>query len=793
MKILKFGGSSLKSASNIKKVVDHIRNEPPRGVVVSAVGGTTDLILEIIASAKNGNDVSKNLESLFQQFLDIARELELEKSSYLSFIEPIHLEAQNNLVEIKENIRFFSKSKDSILSIGERLTAFIVTQACLKQNINVSFLDAREVIVTDDNFGNAYVYYKESYSKIRKFCQDLNKTWIITGFIGSTKNNETTTIGRSGSDYTASIFGAALNVSKIEIWTDVNGILTADPQIVPDARTIPKLNYEEAMELAHAGAKVIFPPTIIPALYKSIPIHIKNTFNPDSRGTLITKDRIPIENFAVGISSIYNVSVIRLQGAGLVGRHGILGKVFSSLSNKKINILLVSQAFSEHSICFAIQPDDEINAKNILMDEFSFELKDRHIDDIKIENNLSLVAVIGEGMRNKPSIAGTLFKILGEKGINIISIAQGSSERNISFIINNADVESAISCLHGHIFSDKTKKNLFIAGVGLIGSSLVELVENNGSVNICGLINSKKMIINSNGINCKNWKTDLDKSIDADFDSFIDKALEVPNSIFVDVTASKQISLKTSQILARGIHVVTANKIANSIHQEYYDDIRNSSSIGGSQFRYETNVGAGLPVIETLKTLLQTGDKILKIEGVLSGTLSYLFSEYNGSMPFSRLVKIAMESGFTEPDPRNDLNGLDVARKILILIRELGEKIDIQDVSIKSLIHENSDPNISVNDFLNELKNYDDDFLKLYNDALNNGQVLRYLAEWDGERASVGLKAVNKESQFYYQVGRENFISFKTERYNKTPLVIKGHGAGAEVTAAGVLGDILKC
>ena len=302
MKILKFGGSSLKSASNIKKVVDHIRNEPPRGVVVSAVGGTTDLILEIIASAKNGNDVSKNLESLFQQFLDIARELELEKSSYLSFIEPIHLEAQNNLVEIKENIRFFSKSKDSILSIGERLTAFIVTQACLKQNINVSFLDAREVIVTDNNFGNAYVYYKESYSKIRKSCKDLNKTWIITGFIGSTKNNETTTIGRSGSDYTASIFGAALNVIKIEIWTDVNGILTADPQIVPDARTIPKLNYEEAMELAHAGAKVIFPPTIIPALYKSIPIHIKNTFNPDNQGTLITKDRIPIENFAVGIS-----------------------------------------------------------------------------------------------------------------------------------------------------------------------------------------------------------------------------------------------------------------------------------------------------------------------------------------------------------------------------------------------------------------------------------------------------------------------------------------------------------
>ena len=341
--------------------------------------------------------------------------------------------------------------------------------------------------------------------------------------------------------------------------------------------------------------------------------------------------------------------------------------------------------------------------------------------------------------------------------------------------------------------SGKKKNNLFIAGVGLIGSSLIEMVGNIGSINICGLINSKKMIIDSKDIDYKNWETDLDKSLDADFNSFIDIASETPNSIFVDLTASKKISMKTSEILARGISVVTANKITNSMNQEYYDEIRNSILIGGSQFRYETNVGAGLPIIHTLKTLLSTGDKILKIEGVLSGTLSYLFSEYNGSMPFSKLVKIAKESGFTEPDPRNDLNGLDVARKILILVRETGEKINIQDVSIKSLIHEDSNLNISVNDFLNDLEYYDDKFLRLYNDALNNDQVLRYIAEWNGKTALVGLKSVSQESQFYYQTGRENFISLTTRRYNKTPLVIKGHGAGAEVTAAGVLGDILEC
>ena len=340
---------------------------------------------------------------------------------------------------------------------------------------------------------------------------------------------------------------------------------------------------------------------------------------------------------------------------------------------------------------------------------------------------------------------------------------------------------------------EKSKKNLFIAGVGLIGSSLIQLIEKNDSFKICGLMNSKKMMIDLKGIDCKNWKTKLNNSLDADFDFFVNQFSKISKSIFVDVTASKQISMKTSEILAKGTSVVTASKIANSSNQKYYDDIRLSETIGNVQFKYETNVGAGLPIIETLKTLLNTNDKILKIEGVLSGTLSYLFSEYDGSIPFSKLIKIAMESGFTEPNPRNDLNGSDVARKILILARETGVKIDIQDVLIDSLIDENIDSKISASEFLNELKKYDNDFLKVYNMAKNNGKVLRYIAEWDGKKAKVGLKAVSKESQFYYQNGRENFVSITTKRYNKSPLVIKGHGAGAEVTAAGILGDILKC
>ena len=340
---------------------------------------------------------------------------------------------------------------------------------------------------------------------------------------------------------------------------------------------------------------------------------------------------------------------------------------------------------------------------------------------------------------------------------------------------------------------EKLKKNLFIAGTGFIGSSLIELIKKDDSLKICGLMNSKKMLIDLMGIDCKNWRTKLENGINADFEFFINEFSRLSKSIFVDVTASEQISMITSKILARGTSVVTASKIANSANQKYYDEIRVSELIGNAQFKYETNVGAGLPIIETLKTLLNTGDKILKIEGVLSGTLSYLLSKYDGSIPFSKLIKIAMKSGYTEPDPRNDLSGLDVARKILILIRETGEKIDIQDVCIDSLINNDIDTEISVNEFLNELEKYDNDFLKIYNKAKNNDQVLRYIAEWDGEKAKVGLKAVTEENQFYYQNGRENFISITTKRYNKSPLVIKGHGAGADVTAAGVLGDILKC
>jgi len=793
MKILKFGGSSVTTPERIEQVVQLISSEHPCGAVVSAFGGITDQLIQLIACAERGTDYNNELQLLFDRHRQTIHDLHLKKELLFSTVQKIEDELGDTLSTIANQKKCTPQLKDAALSVGERLSANIITEACIAKGINASYLDARKVILTDDHFGSAFVHYQKSYNNIRNEWIDESKTRIITGFIGATESGETTTFGRSGSDYTASIFGAALDVEEIEIWTDVNGILSADPNVVFDAKTISHITYEEAMELAHAGAKVIFPPTMIPALYKSIPIRIKNTFEPDNPGTAITQDRLRDDHFAVGISSLYNVSLIRFQGAGMVGRFGVIGRVFDALAKKKINIILVSQVFSEHSICFAIQPTEVDLAESLLKEEFLFELENHFIDSIKIENDLSLIAVVGEGMRHTPGIAGKLFSVLGEQNVNVIAIAQGSSERNISFIIKNDEVKSAIRSLHQYIFSDNAIINVFIAGVGLVGSDLIRLIQHNNSINICGIMNSRKMILNPSGLDSQHYVEELENGDTADLESFISYASQSRNALFVDVTSSPAIAEKTANILKKGISVVSASKLANAMNQDYYDSIRENSKAAGALFKYETNVGAGLPIIETLQTLLKTGDTVEKIEGIISGTLSYLFSQFDGSIPFSELVKRAQENGYTEPDPRDDLNGVDVGRKILILARETGAQLELEDVSIQSLIPENMDPTISIDEFLEQLSKYDDQLLNMYTSAARENKVLRYIATWDGQNAIVELKAVGSKNPFYHQNGRENFIVFTTKRYKDTPMIIKGHGAGAEVTAAGVLGDILKC
>ncbi|MFQ6678104.1 MAG: bifunctional aspartate kinase/homoserine dehydrogenase I [Fidelibacterota bacterium] len=795
MKILKFGGTSLKTPERVKHAVQLISTEHPCAVVVSAFGGVTDQLIRMAGEAAAGGDCESDIRSLIDRHDEVVFDLISHRHSdeIMNSIQKIESELVNDLSKIRQAGRVTAKKKDAVLSVGERLSATLIAAICSHHDLEAEFLDARTVILTDDHFGNAFVHYQASYNQIRRYWKNNYTTRIITGFIGATENGETTTFGRSGSDYTAAIFGAALNVDEIVIWTDVDGILTADPSVVSNPKPIPNITYEEAMELAHAGAKVIFPPTMIPALYKSIPIRIKNTFSPDNPGTLITRSRTLDNQSAVGISSIYDIALVRFQGAGIVGRYGIIGRAFDRLAAEKINIILVSQVFSEHSICFAIQPDKVALATEKLHEEFSFELENRFIDAIKIEKKLSLIAVVGEGMRHTPGIAGKLFGILGREKVNIIAITQGSSERNISFIVNEHDVKPAIRSLHGSLFVGSNKLNIFLAGPGLVGSELINLISKNEQLNLCGISNSQRMIIHPEGLDMDSWREELPKGDGADINGLMRVAKASFPSVFVDVTSSREIAEKVPEFIKNGISVVTANKLANAMNQEFYDQIRMTCNDAGVRFLYEANVGAGLPIIDTLQSLLATGDTVIKIQGVMSGTLSYLFHEFDGTVPFSQLVKKARNLGFTEPDPREDLTGMDVARKILILARETGAKLELSDVSVESFIPDPLLFNIPIEDFLKKFSAYDSRFLTKFNHAKTKGKVLRYIATWDGETASVSLQSVGKENPFYTQNGRENFIVFQTKRYNDVPMVIKGHGAGAEVTAAAVLGDILKC
>lgn len=809
MKILKFGGSSVATPQRIQAVIEILKPylQQEVAVVFSAFGGVTDQLIDLSRLALEGDaDYKSKLTEIEKRHLDAVRELigVRRQSGILAQVKMKINELEDVLHGVFLVKERTPRTMDYIMSFGERLSAFIICEAMKDRNIPAEYLDARTVIRTDSNFGHAKVDFETTNRLIIDHFRHHQDIQIITGFIGTAESGETTTLGRSGSDYTAAILAAALNASALEIWTDVNGMMTADPRLVKKAFTVPQMSYEEAMELSHFGAKVIFPATMQPAMINNIPIWIKNTFNPDFQGTVIHSESIN-GKLIKGISSLNGVSLINVQGSGLLGVVGVSMRLFATLAREKINVILISQASSEHSICIAIDSSQSKQAKSAIEREFHNEIRNEEIDEVQVENELSIVAVVGDGMKHSPGTSGRMFGALGKNGINVAAIAQGSSERNISAVVRHADVAKALNALHEAFFlSDHKVLNIFLVGTGLIGNSLLKMIdeqfaklakENLLEINVAGVANSRKMLFHEEGLSLKTCVQEMkDKGGTMSMDLFVRRmtAMNLPNTIFVDCTSSEDVTEFYREIFSANISIVTPNKKANSGPLEKYRQLRATAFSRGAKFLFETNVGAGLPVINTLNDLLLSGDKVISIEGVLSGTLNYIFSTYTEGQKFSDVVREAKAKGYTEPDPRDDLSGSDVARKILILSREAGLPLEFSDISIQNLVPEDCLGNITVEEFFKRLERHDTEYESLLKEARSKGEKLRYKAVLNNGKVKVELGSVDENHPFYSLSGSDNIILLTTERYHDRPMVIRGPGAGAAVTAAGVFADIIR-
>ena len=813
MKVLKFGGSSVAKPERIRGIVEILKDYYAAGdhftVVFSAFGGVTDSLIEMSTLAAAGDD---RYGEAFQTFADrhqaaIAELLPegAHRTETATEMRKSHEVLKNLLYGIFLVREASTRSMDYVLSFGERSSSYIIAQTLQQAGIPAEFLDARRIIKTDKNFGAAKVNFARTYDRIRDHYAEHPKVQVVTGFIASAKGGLTTTLGRGGSDYTASLIAAGLNADAIEIWTDVSGVLTADPRRVKKAFTIPKMTYAEAMEMSHFGAKVIYPPTLMPAMKARIPLYIKNTFNPSFVGTKVSEEGNPDGVAVRGISSINNVALLTISGSGLFGVPGTSARLFGALAADGINIILITQGSSEHAISFAVKPESADAAREAVERSFEYEIQRGVVNPIKVERELSVVAIIGENMRYQPGISGRLFQALGHNGINAVAIAQGSSELNVSVVIPREDETKALNALHESFFlSDHKTLHLFIVGVGLIGGTLLNQIKEQNEylrtklgmeVKIVGMANSRKMVFAEDGLDLDGWQDQLMASdTAADLAVFVGRMrdLNLSNSIFVDNTANDKIASYYESILDESISISTPNKVATSSSYLQYQRLKTIAAKRGVQFHYETNVGAGLPVISTLRDLLDSGDRIRKIEGVLSGSLSFIFNNFDGSRPYHEVVLEAKEKGFTEPDPRVDLSGKDVGRKILILARETGIPLETEDIKLVGFLPEGAMEAASVPDFFTVLEQNADYFAKLQSDAAADGKALRMIATLEGDQASVGIQAVGPDNPFYGLSGSDNMIVFTTDRYRERPLVVRGPGAGAEVTAAGVFAEIIK-
>ena len=804
MKVLKFGGTSVGTPENIRIVKAIIeKHDTGYAVVVSAFSGVTDQIISTANLAAAHDPAFKDAVTALKErhFETINALLDGETKAFaLKEVDSMLGEFEDILQGVYLLQDLSKKTMDYLLSFGERLSATIISSFIP----DAAYIDSRTLIVTNSAFGNADVNFKQTNQRIAEKLSNLRSVVILPGFIASDEDGRTTTLGRGGSDYTAAIIAAALSTDVLEIWTDVDGFMTADPRMVPKAYPVDCMSYEEAMELSHFGAKVIYTPTLAPVYKTSIPIRVKNTFNPDNPGTLVSEKSLCVESHLIkGISSINDVDLITVKGAGMVGKTGTSMRVFTALARKNVNVILITQASSEMTISFAVTPEDSKKAVEGLKEEFVMEIDHRHEMEIEVLSDLSIIAIVGEEMRHTPGISANLFQSLGRNGISVIATAQGSSELNISVVINRKALKKALNVIHeGFFLSDYKELHLYLAGVGTVGKKLLSQIEAQQKkltdslklkINLVGIIRSKKMRIDENGIDPANYHEALEQGEKADLDHFIaqirDKNLR--NSVFIDCTASEDVAGKYNDLFNAYVSVVTANKIACSSSYKRYAALKKTALAKNVRFSFETNVAAGLPVISTINDLIKSGDRILRLEAVVSGTLNFIFNTISSEIPLSKAIRMAMEQGYSEPDPRLDLSGTDVLRKLLILSRESGYPLEEKDIHISPFLPDALFEG-SLDDFWVKITSLDEEFEQRRKKLESEGKKLRYIAAVNEGKGSMGLAEVDESSPLFPLEASNNIILITTDRYLELPLIVKGYGAGADVTAAGVFADVIR-
>jgi len=807
MKVLKFGGTSMGSAETIRTVKQIVENQTEKViVVVSAFSGITNHLIAISNKASNNDlDYLNDFMKIETRHLETAKSL-VSENNFDNVAKEVHVlldELSGLLHGVSLVNELTPRTMDCILSFGERLSATIVCHVIK----NAKYYNSADLIKTDNSFNKARVDFSETNLLFNKLVDYENYIPILPGFIGSTSDGVITTLGRGGSDYSAAIVASALNASILEIWTDVDGFMTADPSKVVNAYPIENLSYAEAMELSHFGAKVIYTPTIQPAFEKNIPIYIKNTFNPTIEGTLISASKSKFEKKPIkGISSIDKIALLTIQGSGMVGVTGTSMRLFGALAKANVNIILISQASSEFSISMAIIPEDIKIASQAIEKEFYVEMILQKNINYRIEDELSIIAIVGENMIHTPGIAANLFSSLGRNGVNIVAIAQGSSELNISTVIQRKNLIKALNVVHdGFFLSDFIQLNIFLAGIGNVGGKLLSQIINQKNklfaehklkITVAGIAKSNKMLINQNGIELIDNFNEylLQNGENSNISNFVKKMIELnlQNSVFIDCTATNETPELYADILNSYISVVTANKIACSSEYSKYEKLKNISISQGVKFLYETNVGAGLPVLRTISDLIKSGDKIVQLEAVVSGTLNFIFNTLSSEIPISMAIRMAMEKGYSEPDPRLDLRGTDVLRKLLILSREAGYKLEKSDIKIKNFLPDICFSVATIDEFFKEVEKLDADFETRRKELASRNHKWRYVASLKNENATIELIEVNNVHPLYNLEGGDNIIIIYTERYTQLPMVIKGAGAGAEVTATGLFADLIR-